>query len=135
MTDAKQTILVTDDDAEIRKVLTLVLERSGFSVLAAAHGEEALGLMERELPDLILLDIMMPKVDGLEVVRRMRDSDRLREVPVIAFTALTSQLIEKERVDLGVRGFMRKPLHLTDLGEMVGMELKNIAQERAGEAP
>jgi len=135
MTDAKQTILVTDDDAEIRKVLTLVLERSGFSVLAAAHGEEALGLMERELPDLILLDIMMPKVDGLEVVRRMRDSDRLREVPVIAFTALTSQLIEKELFDLGVRGFMRKPLHLTDLVEMVGMELKNIAQERAGEAP
>jgi len=130
MSEGAQRILVTDDDDEIRKVLTLVLERAGYAVSAAANGEEALALMAKEQPALLLLDIMMPKVDGLEVLRRMRGDAQLSDVPVIAFTALTSQLIEKELFDLGVRGFMRKPLHLTDLVEMVGMELERIAQEQ-----
>ena len=130
MADQRPTLLVTDDDAEIRKVLRIVLEKSGYLVATAGEGEEALEMMLQERPDLLLLDIMMPRMDGLEVIRRMRESQQLRDTPVIAFTALTSQLIEKELFDLGVRGFMRKPLHLTDLVEMVSMELSRLEFER-----
>jgi len=130
MAEPRITILVADDDDEIRKVLSLVLEKSGYRAIGAAHGQQALELMGAEQPALVLLDIMMPHMDGLEVIRRMRADDKLRAIPVIAFTALTSQLIEKELFDLGVRGFMRKPLHVTDMIEMVGMELKRLALER-----
>ncbi|MBN2358626.1 MAG: response regulator [Deltaproteobacteria bacterium] len=130
MAEERTTILVADDDDEIRKVLSLVLEKAGYRAAAAAHGQQALEMMGSEQPALVLLDIMMPHMDGLEVIRRMRADDKLRAIPVIAFTALTSQLIEKELFDLGVRGFMRKPLHLTDMLEMVGMELKRLALER-----
>jgi CheY-like chemotaxis protein len=117
------SILVVDDDDEIRRVLQIVLEKSGHQVVQASHGEEALEQMQRERPALVLLDIMLPRLDGLEVIRRMRDSAPLRTIPVIAFTALTSQLIEKELFELGVRGFMRKPLRLADLKAMIAHEL------------
>lgn len=123
-------IMVVDDDDEIRKVLCLVLEKAGYRARAAINGEEALTLAAALAPSLVLLDIMMPQLDGFEVLRAMRDDDRTRQVPVIAFTALSSQLIEKELFDLGVRGFMRKPLRLAALVEMVGMELQRLAMER-----
>ncbi len=125
------SILVVDDDEEIRQVLRLVLEKSGHRVRLASDGEEALQAMLQELPALVLLDIMMPRLDGLEVIRQMRADPDLRALPVIAFTALTSQLIEKELFDLGVRGFMRKPLRIRDLKEMVAMELGALGQKSA----
>jgi CheY-like chemotaxis protein len=123
MAQSPVSILVVDDDEEIRRVLQIVLEKSGHAVLQAAHGEEALEQMQRAQPALVLLDIMLPRLDGLEVIRRMREQPALRAIPVIAFTALTSQLIEKELFELGVRGFMRKPLRLADLKAMIASEL------------
>ena len=123
--DAK--ILVVDDDAEIRHVLRTVLEHAGHSVISAADGEEAMSQMLEHHPPLVLLDLMMPRMDGLDVIRMMHEEPSLKNVSVIAFTALSSQLIEKELFDLGVQGFMRKPLRIKDLQQMVAAELKRIS--------
>ncbi|MFH1808910.1 MAG: response regulator [Pseudomonadota bacterium] len=127
MAQDSATILVVDDDDEIRRVLQIVLQKSGHVVVQAANGEEALARMVEHVPDLVLLDIMLPRLDGLEVIRRMREQAALRSIPVIAFTALTSQLIEKELFELGVKGFMRKPLRLADLKAMIANELSTNA--------
>ena len=122
-------ILIVDDDAEIRHVLQTVLEHAGYNVIAAADGEEALSQMLQHKPPLVLLDLMMPRMDGLDVIRMMHEEPSLKRVSVIAFTALSSQLIEKELFDLGVQGFMRKPLKIKDLQSMVKAELERIAAQ------
>lgn len=135
MPEPSQKILIVDDDAEIRFVLRKVIEHSGHTVQLASDGEQAMLMMAQELPRLVLLDLMMPRMDGLDVLRRMRENDRLQKVSVIAFTALSSQLIEKELFDLGVRGFMRKPLRIKDLQQMVDSELGRIAAQSDKKSP
>lgn len=135
MPEPSQKILIVDDDAEIRFVLRKVIEHSGHTVQLASDGEQAMLMMAQELPRLVLLDLMMPRMDGLDVLRRMRENDRLQKVSVIAFTALSSQLIEKELFDLGVRGFMRKPLRIKDLQQMVDSELGRIAAQSDQKSP
>lgn len=128
--DAGDTkILIVDDDAEIRNVLQTVLEHAGHRVISAADGEEAMSQMLQYQPALVLLDLMMPRMDGLDVIRMMHEEPSLKDVSVIAFTALSSQLIEKELFDLGVQGFMRKPLKIKELRDTVAAELERIAKQ------
>ena len=80
-------ILVADDEPDIVTIVEMILRSQGYDVLKAANGLEALELAERHSPDLILLDIMMPDMDGWEVHRRMKADEQLRDIPVIVVTA------------------------------------------------
>ncbi|HXJ67934.1 MAG TPA: response regulator, partial [Verrucomicrobiae bacterium] len=84
---ANQRILIADDEPDIRLVLRTRLERDGYSVLEARDGAEAVAMARSEMPDLIVLDVMMPEMDGVEVCNRLRASFTTRGIPVIMLTA------------------------------------------------
>ncbi len=99
-------VLVVDDEEIVRDVLTRYLEREGFRVEAAADGEAALELAARSRPDIVVLDLMLPKVDGLEVFRRLRD---LWNVPVMMLTAKGEEIDRLVGLELGADDYVSKP--------------------------
>ncbi len=103
-----EKILVVDDNMETRKMVSLVLRRSGYTVLDAEDGKEALAIAQKELPDLILLDIMMPDMDGLEVTRRLRAHAPTAHVPIIIFTAKAGLDDELKGFEAGADDYLTK---------------------------
>jgi two-component system response regulator ResD len=99
-------VLVVDDEAIVRDVLTRYLEKEGFRVDVAADGEEALALASRVRPDVVLLDLMLPKVDGLEVFRRIRAND---DIPVVMITAKGEEVDRVVGLELGADDYVSKP--------------------------
>ena len=106
---SKKTIMVVDDNAIIRHSLEAALKSSGFNTVLAADGDEVLLLMQKKVPDLLILDRMMPHLDGLAVVKVMRKSTKLEKIPVIFLTALSSpeHILEAEK--LGAIDYVTKP--------------------------
>ncbi len=88
MAEAKGTILIAEDDLTLRDMYQARLEAGGYRVLLAANGEEALKILEQEEPDMILLDIMMPKINGLDVLEKMKRNPATKGIPVIILTVL-----------------------------------------------
>jgi DNA-binding response OmpR family regulator len=100
-------ILVVDDEPNIREVVELYLRRDGFEVEVAADGEAALAAIERTIPDLIVLDLMMPVVDGIEVTRALRQSDL--DIPIIMLTAKGEEADRIRGLELGADDYVTKP--------------------------
>ena len=94
MAEEKKKVLCIVDEPEMIDLIKLILERKGFEVLGAVGGKEGLEVIRREMPDLILLDLMMPEVDGWEVFRQMRADEQMKDIPVIVVTA-KAQSIDK----------------------------------------
>jgi DNA-binding response OmpR family regulator len=114
-----QTILVADDDQDIQSLVVLRLERSGYRVLRASDGQQALEFALREHPDLAVLDITMPKLDGLEVTRNLRANDLTCEMPVILLSARVQEDDVANGLDAGATDYMRKPFSPQELGARV----------------
>jgi CheY-like chemotaxis protein len=91
------TILVVDDTTLAREAVSKLLEYEGFRVLRAEHGRDAWAMMYEHSPDLVLLDLMMPEMDGVTFLRMIRDSERWRRLPVIVLTGVTDQEVLLER--------------------------------------
>ncbi len=108
----KATILAVDDEPRVLKLLKANLESSGYAVLTAADGEEALQSFERELPDLVLLDLMLPRMDGYAVCRRIRE---FSAVPVIMLTARSEQVDKIHGFEVGADDYLTKPFSITEL--------------------
>jgi two-component system cell cycle response regulator len=85
-------VLVVDDYADARELLTIVLEDAGFAVLSASSGQEAVDIARREPLDVVVMDVFMPGMDGVEATRKIRSEPRLRDLPVIAYTARPTPL-------------------------------------------
>ena len=103
-------VLVVDDEAEGVELLREFLSAKGYEVITASDGDEALRKVKEERPHLILLDIQMPKMDGLEVLRRLREIDK--EVGVIMITGVNEQEIARQAMALGAFDYIVKPLDL-----------------------
>jgi len=114
-------ILVVDDDADVRDMLTRFLKRRGYAVDQAADGEEALRSLRHRDPDLMLLDIYLPKKTGLEVLREMKDAG-LR-VRTIALSAMPDDQIVASSLSLGAVSFMAKPFDFMDLTAQIDANL------------
>jgi PleD family two-component response regulator len=113
-------ILVVDDEDHIRRILKFQLEKHGYRVIAAENGEIALELMRREAPDLVLLDLMMPKIDGFETCRRIRQNFQTSQIPIIMLTA-KSELPDKIRgLQDGANDYLIKPYSNEELLLRVG---------------
>jgi DNA-binding response OmpR family regulator len=112
---AMATVLVVDDDASIHKVLRLNLELEGYTVVSAFNGEEALECLASSRPDLVLLDVMMPVLDGLEVLRRIRENDATADLPVILLTARSTEEDMWEGWQRGVDYYLTKPFDIEEL--------------------
>ena len=110
------TILLVDDEAAVRKVLTFPLERDGYTVVQAADGEEALERFGGQPVDLVVLDIMLPKLDGLEVCRRLRAQS---SVPIIMLTARDDELDKVLGLELGADDYITKPFSIREFRSRV----------------
>jgi two-component system, cell cycle response regulator DivK len=126
-------ILIADDKATSRELLRTVLERQGYAVMEAADGEEALQKAMAEPPDLILLDLQMPRRNGYEVLDELRKDPRHAEVPIIAITASAMQGDREKALAAGFTGYMAKPVALVHLREEVQRLLLLKDLETAGE--
>ena len=126
-------ILIADDKATSRELLRTVLERQGYAVTEAADGEEALQRAMAEPPDLILLDLQMPRRSGYEVLGELRKSPRHAELPIIAITASAMQGDREKALAAGFTGYMAKPVALVHLREEVKRLLLLKDLETAGE--
>jgi len=116
MTDRTKTlVLVADDEEDIRALVAFRLERAGYEVITAADGEEALTLATTLLPDLVVLDMMMPKATGLEVTRSLRELDETKEIPVILLTARAQEADVARGFEAGADDYVKKPFSPQDL--------------------
>jgi two-component system alkaline phosphatase synthesis response regulator PhoP len=110
--DVPHKVLVVDDEDDILDLLQYNLEREGFEVVLARDGVEALGVAEEEKPDLIILDIMMPRLNGIEVCRRLRQNAQLRTIPILMLTALSGEEEHVEGLDVGADIYLSKPISI-----------------------
>jgi two-component system phosphate regulon response regulator PhoB len=117
------TILTVDDEANSRKMLKLLLEREGFKVFTAANGEEGLLLAKVERPAVILLDVMMPKMDGHETLKRLRADQDTNEIPVIMVTARGTEHDIAASFRLGAVFHVEKPYETKDLLQKIHVAL------------
>jgi DNA-binding response OmpR family regulator len=117
--DSRQTVLVADDDPDIQNLVVLRLERSGYRVLRASDGQEALDLALSELPDLAVLDITMPKLDGCEVTRSLRAHAETVAMPVILLTARVQEDDVERGMAAGATDYVKKPFSPQELGARV----------------
>ena len=117
--ESRQTVLVADDDPDIQSLVVLRLERSGYRVLRASDGQEALDLALSELPDLAVLDITMPKLDGCEVTRSLRAHAETVAMPVILLTARVQEDDVERGMAAGATDYVKKPFSPQELGARV----------------
>jgi CheY-like chemotaxis protein len=118
------TILLVEDNPHNRKIFSGMLAHAGFTVIEAADGTEALAKAESEHPDLILMDLSIPGVDGWEVTRRLKASDAWRKVPIIALTAHAMRGDEERALQAGCDGYLAKPISPKKVVEEVKRYLK-----------
>jgi DNA-binding response OmpR family regulator len=118
-------ILVVDDDSNILSLEKTILEQKGFEVTSALGGEEALEILAKETFDLILLDVMMPGVDGFAVCRKVKEDDRLKDVPVIFLTAKGGGEALAEGFESGALMYINKPFTANKLLTIVNTMLES----------
>ena len=113
--DSNTTILVVDDSVTVRKVTSRFLERQGFNVVLAKDGIDALEILQEMTPDLMLLDIEMPRMDGFEVATQVRHNGRLQHLPIIMITSRTGEKHRERAFEIGVNDYMGKPFQENQL--------------------
>ena len=111
----RPTILVVEDEDALATLLQYNLEKEGYEVLLASDGEEALVSVDEKLPDLIILDWMLPKISGIEVCRRLRQRPESRNVPIIMLTARGEESDRIRGLDTGADDYVVKPVSMSEL--------------------
>ena len=114
-----QTVMVVDDSVTVRKVTTRLLERNGYEVITAKDGVDAIATLQDHKPDVMLLDIEMPRMDGFEVATLVRHDERLKDVPIIMITSRTGQKHKERALSIGVNKYLGKPFQEHDLLENI----------------
>jgi DNA-binding response OmpR family regulator len=113
--DRAPTILVADDEEDLRELVTYRLSRSGYNVIGAEDGQKAFELAAERTPDLMVLDVMMPKLDGYELTRRVRAEAALRSIPVILLTARSQESDIDRGFEVGADDYLKKPFNPDEL--------------------
>lgn len=121
-------ILVVDDDAQTRALVSILLQRKGFDVAEAFDGPSALRLLDFLTPDLLIVDVMMPGIDGIELCRRVRARSQTQQTPIIAFTASGSSRLDRNTREAGANGFLTKTSSPQELVGMIQKLLSPSAQ-------
>lgn len=112
-------VLVVEDNSNNMKLITLVLNKHGYETIGAMTGEEGVEKAGTEKPDLILMDILLPDIDGLETTRRIRKIDSMQKVPIIAITSYAMAGDREKIVEAGCNGYFEKPINpLTIVGDI-----------------
>jgi CheY-like chemotaxis protein len=130
-----QRILIADDDVSLRLLLSATLSDSEVDLLEAQDGLQALLLAQQELPDLILLDVAMPGMTGLEVCRQLKLDQRTAEIPVVMISAKAKPLDEDAGLEAGAQSYLTKPFSPLDLLRLIERLLPGGSRESVGANP
>jgi CheY-like chemotaxis protein len=125
MASEKGRILVVDDDPHAVEILTRMLEREGYECVSAASGPAALQRLCERAVDVILLDVMMPEMDGLQVCERLRQDSELRQIPVVLLTAKDDMETRSRGMALGVSEYLTKPVNKRELFSRIAAQLRS----------
>jgi CheY-like chemotaxis protein len=115
----KFLILVVDDSADNVAMISLYLQTQGYRVVTASNGEDAVTIATSMFPNLILMDINLPTLDGLGATRRIREMDALRDLPIVAITAFGTEGFQRAAYDAGISGYLTKPLDLDRMHQLI----------------
>ena len=127
-------ILVIDDEKDVLEVLRLVLSRSGYEVTASSSGMEGLASAQSERPDLVLLDIMMQRMDGWEVLRALKSGAETRDIPVVILSARVEPKDKIRGLQEGAVDYVTKPFAVREILEKVSLILGEVAERGDGGA-
>lgn len=123
-------ILLVDDDAGLRSLLRKMLEMGGYEVVEAADGVEALAALERRLPAIVILDVMMPNMDGITFCKKVRAEERWAGLPIVILSGKTQQWAIDEGLAAGANEYLCKPIAFGDLLQKVRTVLANTSADR-----
>jgi two-component system, cell cycle response regulator DivK len=115
----QRKILVVEDNQDSRELVVKILKRKGYQMVEAADGEEALAKALSEKPQLILMDISIPKIDGAEVTRRLKSMEDFQNIPIVALTAHAMKGDREKMLEVGFEGYISKPINVHDFPEQV----------------
>jgi DNA-binding response OmpR family regulator len=115
----KPRVLVVDDESDFIELLKYNLESQGFDILTATDGMQALNMARRELPDVVLVDLMLPDIDGFSVCEILRSQPSTSRVPIIVVSALDGEYVRSRGIQTGVAGCFKKPVDMKALGESI----------------
>ncbi len=124
MSDSRPRILVVDDEADLVAVLRMGLENDGFEVIEASDGEQGLQLAREARPDLVLLDLMLPKLDGYKVCRALKFDERYKHLPILILSARSGEADRRLAQEMGADGFVAKPYEMSELLTRIRSRLK-----------
>lgn len=131
---AKQTILIIEDEPSLVKVLTYNLTKEGFEVLVATDGRDGLRLAHTALPDLVILDLMLPVVDGLQVCRQLRSEPKTQDIRILMLTAKSEEVDEIVGFSMGADDYVSKPFKLKPLiHRIIALLRRSNAVEKSGD--
>lgn len=128
MGNNEKAILVVDDEKNIRELVKFNLESRGFKVIEAADGEEALNLVKTMAPDLIILDLKLPKIDGLEVCRILKGDPSTKKLPIIMLTALGDEIDKIVGLEMGADDYITKPFSPRELVARVRAVMRRVGE-------
>src|SRR5262245_57134793 len=129
---AKQTVLIIEDERALVEVLTYNLRKEGFEVQSALDGQDGLRRAQTTLPDLIVLDLMLPVIEGLEVCRQLRSGARTRQIPILMLTARSEEVDEVVGFQMGADDYVAKPFKIKALIQRIKALLR---RRQAGDVP
>lgn len=124
MTGQKKRILIIEDEVDYLNIASQILEKEGFSVVTAATGSEGLKELEKEIPDLVLLDIGLPDTSGLEILKRMRDEEKTSKIPVVLFTIRSELNQVAKALKYGANDYILKPFDVAEFGKRIQAAFK-----------
>ncbi len=128
----KPLVLIVEDNVDNYELVRFLLERAGYQVLSAANGLEGIDAAKREQPDLVLMDLSMPEMDGWKATAQMKAEETTRHIPVLALTAHTLPGDRKRAIDAGCDGYISKPINVASFDKLVATLLR---QAKAGLQP
>jgi CheY-like chemotaxis protein len=117
--EATKKILIVEDNKDSRELVIKVLKNRGYLLVEAVDGEDALLKVTEQLPDLILMDISIPKIDGFEVTRRLKEKENCKDIPIIALTAHAMKGDKEKALQAGCDGYISKPINVRQLPDQI----------------
>ena len=131
MASGKTRILIVDDEADLVSVLRIGLEIEGFEVISASDGEDGLRKAREERPDLVVLDLMLPKLDGYRVCRALKFDERYRGLPIVILSARSGEQDRRLAFDMGADAFVSKPYDMAALVKLIRARLRAPSRSAA----
>ena len=121
-----EKILVVDDEPDIRRIVSFLLKNWGFEVMTAENGIEGLNIIENEKPDLVLLDVSMPKMNGFQTLEQIRNKPEFKNLPIIMLTANSDTDIIDTAVSYGIHDYITKPFEPYELQERIDTVMSKV---------